>query len=291
MYIISRQESYTEKEIENFKKIIIDWCENFKKIFSSLSKTECSFPKLHSWKYHTVAAVRKYGVLNGLSTETYETLHKTYVKNPYQSSNRKNIMQQLIKAVKRKEITPVASKIIHRKTKGFGKILWNFNLDEIEQKVDLLKNSKNPPHSNLIEGLLQVIPALDTFLDTSSQSSECDDFCIIVYDAVHLDNGEILRTSGNFQGNEWFSNVSVSPAKDQVSESTDRIWYGKILLLLRLFQGLLKEPYDLAIVRWYDILLEESELYGCLHLYFFEEYNAIPLDLLSKKILPFIVCK
>ncbi|CAG8838453.1 5046_t:CDS:2, partial [Gigaspora margarita] len=48
-----------------------------------------------------------------------------------------------------------------------------------------------------------VIPALDTFLDTSSQSSECDNFCIIVYDAVHLDN------------------------EDQVSKSTDSIWYGK----------------------------------------------------------------
>jgi len=77
-----------------------------------------SFPKLHSWWYHAgkfqiakfffqltitdnilaycnfflVSAIRKYGVLNGLSTETYETLHKYYVKNPYHSSNRKNVL-------------------------------------------------------------------------------------------------------------------------------------------------------------------------------------------------------
>jgi hypothetical protein len=38
-------------------------------------------------------------VLNGLSTETYETLHKYYVKNPYRSSNRKSVMQQLVNAV------------------------------------------------------------------------------------------------------------------------------------------------------------------------------------------------
>ncbi|CAG8853700.1 15601_t:CDS:2, partial [Gigaspora margarita] len=122
-----------------------------------------------------------------------------------------------------------------------------------------------------------VIPALDTFLDTSSQSSEYDDFCIIVYDAVHLDNGKILRTSENFHDKEWFSNVSVASAEDQVSESTNSVWYGKILLLLRLFQGLLKELYDLAIVHWYNILSEESELYGCPQLYYFEEYNAIPI--------------
>jgi hypothetical protein len=46
-----------------------------------------------------VVAIRKYGALNGLSTETYETLHKYYVKNPYRSSNRKEVMQQIVNAV------------------------------------------------------------------------------------------------------------------------------------------------------------------------------------------------
>jgi hypothetical protein len=49
----------------------------------------------------SVPATCKYGALNGLSTETYETLHKYYVKNPYRSSNRKNVMQQLINAISR----------------------------------------------------------------------------------------------------------------------------------------------------------------------------------------------
>ena len=79
--------------------LIIDWCSEFKRIFSLLSTTECSFPKLHSWRYHVILTIRKYGTLNSLSTETYETLHKSYVKNPYRSSNRKNVMQQLVNAV------------------------------------------------------------------------------------------------------------------------------------------------------------------------------------------------
>ncbi|KAF0481613.1 zn-finger domain-containing protein [Gigaspora margarita] len=231
-------------------------------IFDKWNKISCNELCMLYAKF--IAAIRKYGVLNSLSTETYKTLHKTYVKNLYRSSNRKNIMQQLIKAIKRKEIIPVASKIIHRKTEGFGKILWNFNLNKIKQKVNLLKKSINSLHSNLIEGLLQMIPALDTFLDTSSQSSECDNFCIIVYDAIHLDN--------------------VALAENQVSESTDSIWYKKILLLLRLFQDLLKEPYDLAIFHWYDILSEESELYSCLQLYYSEEYNTIPIGSIIQKV-------
>ena len=79
---------------------IINWCSEFKRIFSSLSVTECSFPKLHSWRYHVISTIRKYGALNGLSTETYETLHKFYVKNPYRSSNRKDVMRQLVNAVR-----------------------------------------------------------------------------------------------------------------------------------------------------------------------------------------------
>ena len=78
---------------------------------------KCGFPKLHSWRYHTgkyqitkianydlasycnfflVFAIHKYSALNSLSTETYETLHKYYVKNPYRSSNRKDVLRQLM---------------------------------------------------------------------------------------------------------------------------------------------------------------------------------------------------
>ena len=71
-------------------------------------------------------------------------------------------------------------------------------MDSIDSKIKSLKESENPPHQNLIDGLSQIIPALDTFLDTTSLSEEGEDFCIKVYDAVHLESGEILRTTGEF---------------------------------------------------------------------------------------------
>ena len=126
-------------------------------------------------------------------------------------------------------MAPAAAKIIHRKTQGFGKVLWDIRLDAIEEKVTSLENSTNRPHSNFIEGLSQIIPALDTFLDTSSQDSENEDFFIRVYDAVHLETGEILRTAGEFQGKEWFSNVGVTSAEDQDHYRSDEgAWYGKV---------------------------------------------------------------
>ena len=60
-----------------------------------------------------------------------------------------------------------------------------------------------------------MISALDTYLDTTSQDSENDDFHIKVYDSVHLESGKILRATGEFQDKEWFSNVAVTPAEDQ----------------------------------------------------------------------------
>ena len=70
---------------------------------------------------------------------------------------------------------------------------------------------------------------LDIFLNTSSQDTESEEFCIKVYDAVHLESGETLRTTRDFQGKEWFSNVAVTPADDQEQYSSDEgVWYEKV---------------------------------------------------------------
>ena len=58
-------------------------------------------------------------------------------------------------------------------------------------------------------------------MDASSQDSESEEFCIKVYDAVHLKSGGTLRTTRDFQGKEWFSNVAVTPADDQGEYSSD----------------------------------------------------------------------
>ena len=109
-------------------------------------------------------------------------------------------------------------------------------MDAIDQKLKSLKKSKDPSHQSFIEGLMQIISSLDDFLDTTSlDSKNVNDFYIKVYDAVHLESGEILRTTGEFQGKEWFSNISVTHAEDQGQYSSDeRAWYGKVSGILRL---------------------------------------------------------
>lgn len=56
-------------------------------------------PKLHSWVHHIIDSIRSFGAINGYTTETYENLHKEYVKNPYRLCNKKNIEIQIMKTV------------------------------------------------------------------------------------------------------------------------------------------------------------------------------------------------
>ena len=78
----------------------MDWAQDFISIFAPYSPSNLQLPKLHAWCYHMVPAITEYGSINSMTTETYETLHKTYVKNPYHMSNKKDFMKQIIKTVK-----------------------------------------------------------------------------------------------------------------------------------------------------------------------------------------------
>jgi hypothetical protein len=70
------------------------------KIFSRFNPSKLRLPKLHSWRYHIIPAIRRFGAINGFTTETYETLHKFYVKNPYRKSNKKEVMKQILNKVR-----------------------------------------------------------------------------------------------------------------------------------------------------------------------------------------------
>ena len=75
--------------------MITNWAQQFVKVFQEYS--EFKYPKLHSWIYYTTDLIRKYSSLNGFSTETYESLHKDFVKKPYYLTNKQNIKDQIIK--------------------------------------------------------------------------------------------------------------------------------------------------------------------------------------------------
>jgi len=54
--------------------------------------------------------------------------------------------------------------------------------------------------------------------------------------------------------------------------------------LFKFLRGSFKEPYELALVCWYDIHLAEPDLYGCPQLYYTEEYNTIPVGSINQEV-------
>ena len=89
-----------------------------------------------------------------------------------------------------------------------------------------------------------------------------------VYSSVSVESTDIIRTSGSYYGEEWFSDVAV------VSE--EAIWYGRALLLLEFYTEKNKDPINLVLLRWFDE--EEEEMYGCPRLYLSDQYTCIYLD-------------
>jgi hypothetical protein len=49
--------------------------------------------------YHIINSIEEFGAINGFTTETYEFLHKDYVKIPYRSSNKREAIGQIINTV------------------------------------------------------------------------------------------------------------------------------------------------------------------------------------------------
>ncbi|RHZ80488.1 hypothetical protein Glove_134g73 [Diversispora epigaea] len=76
-------EIFKESDLEKFQKAINEWADLFVILFRKKLDSKMKFPKFHSWIFHIVDTIREYGAINGYTTETYESLHKSYVKTPY----------------------------------------------------------------------------------------------------------------------------------------------------------------------------------------------------------------
>ena len=64
-------------------RTIYEWSQKFINIFQDNSPSGLKLPKLHSWVHHIINSIKSFDVINGYTTETYESLYKEYVKNLY----------------------------------------------------------------------------------------------------------------------------------------------------------------------------------------------------------------
>ncbi|CAG8763662.1 6980_t:CDS:1, partial [Gigaspora rosea] len=76
--------------------LIKNWAKLFLKLFTKYSRSQLKLPKLHNWCYYIITTIKEYGPINGFTAETYETLHKDYVKKPCRASNKRDATGQII---------------------------------------------------------------------------------------------------------------------------------------------------------------------------------------------------
>ncbi|RHZ54902.1 hypothetical protein Glove_421g100 [Diversispora epigaea] len=281
MYLLSRQETFKESDLKNFQEAIEKWANLFIKLFGQFSNSDFKLPKLHSWVHHIVDTIREFGAINGYTTETYEALHKTYVKIPYRLSNKKDVEEQMMKTIRRKAI--IKQNDFKKKFKtplkfNYSSKLFEFDISEAFEFIDKYKNETNLDEK-MIKGLDHFIQSLDSYFDLLkiSTAQGCH---IKIYRSVTLENRAILRTTNMFHKRPWFSNISVTMNDEELFEyqSDNGICYAQTLLITEVF--LKKEKsLHLALVQWYDFISKRTPfVYGCPLLELTEVYNFIEIE-------------
>ncbi|KAF0430077.1 hypothetical protein F8M41_005574 [Gigaspora margarita] len=289
MYLLSRYKEFTNNDLKDFENLIINWAQQFIKLFKTSSTSKLKFSKLHSWVYHTTDLIKKYGCLNRFSTETYESLHKDFVKTPYYLSNKQNIEDQIMKMVQRQTI---ASKLLSRNPKNFKTInpfkftnlIWTFDLNNAQEFIDQrLKNYR--PNSKIYSWLEHLLKYLTIYFSSTNQIN-IDNYIINIYSSVTLENGSIIRVTDNFYGKAWYSNVAVAMNPEELLEYlTDKgICYGQIYLLIKV-ETAEGNVDNLTLIRWYDFKSTKNQYhYECPRLKLMELFNIVNIEAIKNNI-------
>ncbi|PKB99627.1 hypothetical protein RhiirA5_461273 [Rhizophagus irregularis] len=237
------------------KNEIIDWTRAFVKLFKRFSPSSLQLPKLHMWRYHTIHTIQRYGAINGLTTKTYETLHKNWVKNPYRMTNKKNILDQMFKTIRRQTIISIPKKIFKSKLEIMKSLLWELPISELQSLQIKLEHEKIVDDL-CIEGMNHLINCLDHYLDEKSNVSESEDIYLKIYATGILSNNEIIYATSKFHGRARFSDVAIA-MEDADYLTDDGICYGKVLMLAEI-SFLLNHPIlPIVLVHWFSTCSEE----------------------------------
>ncbi|GES96975.1 hypothetical protein GLOIN_2v1783703 [Rhizophagus clarus] len=254
MYILSRYEEFSESDLEKFNDAIHRWAWMFVKAFKFVSPSNLKLPKLHSWVYHIIDSIRSYGAINGYTTETYESLHKYFVKIPYQISNKKDVEPQLLQTIKRQAISIRMSQHSVNPAKTprtckFSARLFEFSL----QDANTFFNEKKDSVDNKMQtGFARFISCLDSYLDLLDGFTIIGEIRINIYGSVTLENVAIMRATNRYHNKVWFSDIAISMDSEESNDyiSDKGLCYGQALLLAEV---LTDPPLNLALIQCYRV--------------------------------------
>ncbi|RHZ83933.1 hypothetical protein Glove_86g191 [Diversispora epigaea] len=270
MYLLSRKENYEESDITQY------------------SSSKLQFPKLHSWVFHICSSIREFGAINGYTTETYESLHKDYVKKPYKLTNKKEIEKQIMKIIRCKAIiiessskeipkTPIALK--------YSKKLYEFCIQNAEIYIQTRMNDPDLEKEMKLgfEKFLECLDAYLDFYDKKLSEHEEIDIKFRIYSGVTLKYGAKMRANNKFHKRPIFSNIAVEMNPDEIFEYTsdNGVCFAQVLLITEIIMNY-EEPMHLALVQWYDFKSSVNPyLYECPLLEKTNIFNLIEIEVIN----------
>ncbi|CAB5377168.1 unnamed protein product [Rhizophagus irregularis] len=289
MYIYSRKDKFTESDLKTFKSLIIIWAKGFKKLFSSYSVSQLQLPKFHSWVYHIISSITEYGAVNNFTTETYETLHKEYVKNPYRMSNKRDASSQMLRTVSRDALnnhrrSTTSINKQHSKSTMNGEIA-TFKLSLFDEFITTYK-ANNVLAPEALEAFNQFIIALNRFFSLLEEFANNDvnyeTITIKWYSSAVISSSDSIRANSNWYKQAVFDNISINMHSEEVENyiTQDGMCFGKVLMLCSVnISSSNYDTFDLALVQWYDYKdARELEKYGCPWLIQTSQYEFIPVE-------------
>ncbi|RHZ73778.1 hypothetical protein Glove_229g142 [Diversispora epigaea] len=268
MYLLSRKENYEEFDVTLLQESINEWAKLFIELFKEHSKSEFQFPKLHSWVFHICSSIREFGAINGYTTETYESLHKDYIRR-----------KAIITESSSKEIpkTPIALK--------YSKKLYEFCIQNAEIYIQTRMNDPNLEKEMKLgfEKFLECLDAYLDFYDRKLSEHEEIDMIFHIYGGVMLKFGSIMRATNKFHKKPIFSNIAVEMNADEIFEYTsdNGVCFAQVLLITEIIMNY-EEPMHLALVQWYDFTSSVNPyLYECPLLEKTNIFNLIEIEAIN----------
>ncbi|CAB5345933.1 unnamed protein product [Rhizophagus irregularis] len=284
---------YTDLDLNEFEKSIIIWSDLFIKLMSRFLRSNLNLPKLHSWRFHLIPSIYQFGAVSGFTSETYELLHKTNVKQLYRASSK--YYDSYIKT-SRIYSNHIYHGIISKK---FIKKLTQHTIDQF---IDQIRNNQNLNNLLWLRSFEKLKSCIyDYFQDIeewSIQDIENETIKINVSEFAYLDNSQnhiIICATPNYYGQACFSDVCIEmDESEQDDYLTDNgLCYAKVLLIIQVLSTKLEKNLELALVYWYDFAYYDHDdndtqhrdddnhnnhyFYKCAILKHVDHYTLIPI--------------
>lgn len=86
-------------------------------------------------------------------------------------------------------------------------------------------------NSKLYTGLKNILKYLDIYFNSTNQIN-LENYIVKIYSSITLENGSIIRTTDNFHGKAWYSNIAVAINSEELFDyiSDQGICYGQVFI-------------------------------------------------------------